>query len=161
MYGYPKFFKSFSVFFFAFSAILIVTIVPSYYIKTLGDQIAPKQILLIADENILKIAPDNIFHPGGVYYNSMTFNGSIPGPVIEVDEGETFQLTIRNDGELIHSIDIHGINGPSQSLSGSIQPGTNKTIEIKAEYPGVFVYHCEGDNLTGIADHIARGIYGG
>jgi nitrite reductase (NO-forming) len=161
MYGYPKFIKSFSVFFFAFSAILIVTSVPSYYIKTLGDQIASKQILLIADENILKIAPDNIFHPGGVYYNAMTFNGSIPGPVIEVDEGETFQLTIRNDGDLIHSIDIHGINGPSQSLSGSIQPGTNKTIEIKAEYPGVFVYHCDGDNLNGIWDHIASGMYGG
>lgn len=161
MDDYLKFFKSFSISLVAFSVILIVTIVPSYYPTTLADQTAPKKILLIADENILKIAPDNIFHPGGVYYNSMTFNGSIPGPAIEVDEEETFQLTIRNDGDLIHSIDIHGINGPSQSLSGSIQPGTNKTIEIKAEYPGVFVYHCDGDNLNGIWDHIASGMYGG
>jgi nitrite reductase (NO-forming) len=62
----------------------------------------------------------------------MTFNGSIPGPAIEVNEGEIFQLTVRNDGELVHSIDFHGINGPGQT-SGSIPPGINKTIEVKAE----------------------------
>jgi nitrite reductase (NO-forming) len=91
----------------------------------------------------------------------MTFNGSIPGPAIEVDEGEVFQLTVRNDGDLVHSIDLHGINGPSQALSGSIPPGINKTIEVKAESPGVFVYHCDGDNLNGIWDHVASGMYGG
>ena len=156
-----KIFKSFSIFLFVFFMILIVTSISSFYVNALADQINPKKILLIADENILKISPDNLFHPGGIYYNSMTFNGSIPGPTIEVDEGEVFQLTIRNDGELVHSIDFHGINGPSQSLSGSIPSGTNKTIEIKAEYPGVFVYHCDGDNLNGIWDHIASGMYGG
>jgi nitrite reductase (NO-forming) len=161
MNDYLKFFKSFSISLFAFSVILIVTNIPCYYLNALADQISPKQIFLIADENILQISPDNVFHPGGIYYNSMTFNGSIPGPIIEVNEGETFHLTIRNDGELVHSIDIHGINGPSQSLSGSIPPGTNKTIEIKAEYPGAFVYHCDGDNLNGIWDHIASGMYGG
>ncbi|MGH9981655.1 MAG: multicopper oxidase domain-containing protein, partial [Nitrososphaeraceae archaeon] len=67
------------------------------------------------------ISPDNVFHPGGIYYNAMTFNGSIPGPAIEVNEGEIFQLTVRNDGELVHSIDFHGINGPvgSNTDSGS------------------------------------------
>jgi nitrite reductase (NO-forming) len=155
-----KIFKTFSIFFFVFSMILIVNI-SSFYVNALSDQTELKKILLIADENILKISPENVFHPGGVYYNSMTFNGSIPGPTIEVDEGEVFQLTIRNDGELIHSIDFHGINGPSQALSGSIAPGINKTIEVKAEYPGVFVYHCDGDNLNGIWDHIASGMYGG
>jgi hypothetical protein len=32
---------------------------------------------------------------------------------------------------MIHSIDLHGIDGPSQALLGSILPGTNKTIEIR------------------------------
>jgi nitrite reductase (NO-forming) len=161
MNDYLNFVNSFSISFFAFSLILIVTSISSYYVNALADQMELKKILLIADQNILKISPDNIFHPGGIYYNAMTFNGSIPGPTIKVYEGEVFQLTIKNDGELVHSIDFHGINGPSQSLSGSIPPGTNKTIEIKAEYPGVFVYHCDGDNLNGIWDHIASGMYGG
>jgi hypothetical protein len=137
-------------FLFCFFMILIIISISSFYVNALADQIVSKKILLIADENILKISPDNLFHPGGIYYDSMTFNGSIVGPTIEVDEGELFQLTIRNDGELVYSIDFHGINGPSQSLSGSIAPGTNKTIEIKAEHPGIFVYHCDGDNLNGI-----------
>lgn len=58
--------------------ILIVTNIPSYNLNALDDQITSKKILLIADENILQISPDNVFHPGGIYYNSMTFNGSIP-----------------------------------------------------------------------------------
>ncbi len=155
-----RIFKSFSIFFVIFSMILIVNI-SSFSVNALSDQKELKKILLIADENILKISPDNVFHPGGIYYNSMTFNGTIPGPTIKVDEDEVFQLTIRNDGELIHSIDLHGINGPSQALSGSISPGTNKTIEVKAESPGAFVYHCDGDNLNGIWEHIASGMYGG
>ena len=156
-----NFFKSFLIYSFVFSIILIVTSVLSSYTNASAEQIPSKKILLIADENILKISPDNIFHPGGIYYNSMTFNGSIPGPTIEVEKGQVFQLTVRNDGELVHSIDFHGINGPRQSLSGSIPPETNKTLEIKADYPGVFVYHCDGDNLNGIWDHIASGMYGG
>ena len=153
--------KSSSIFFFfVFSMILIVNISP-FYVSALSDQTEVNKILLIAGENILKISPDNDFHPGGIYYNAMTFNGTIPGPAIEVDEGEIFQLTVRNDGELVHSIDFHGINGPTQALSGSIQPGMNKTLEIKAETSGLFVYHCDGDNLNGIWDHIASGMYGG
>ena len=152
--------KSFPIFLWIFSILLIVNISP-FYVSALSDQTELKKILLIAGENILKISPDNDFHPGGIYYNAMTFNGSIPGPAIEVNEGEIFQLTVRNDGELVHSIDFHGINGPTQALSGSIQPGMNKTIEIKAETSGLFVYHCDGDNLNGIWDHIASGMYGG
>lgn len=155
-----RIFNSFLIFSFLFSMILIVNI-SSFSVNALPDQMELKIILLIADENILKISPDNIFHPGGIYYNAMTFNGSIPGPTIQVDEGEVFQLTVRNDGELVHSIDLHGINGPSQALSGSIPPGINKTIEVKAESPGVFVYHCDGDNLNGIWEHIGSGMYGG
>ena len=110
-------FQSFSSFFFVFSMILIVSLSP-FYVSALSDQTELKKIFLIAGENILKISPDNDFHPGGIYYNAMTFNGSIPGPVIEVNKGEIFQLTVRNDGDLVHSIDFHGINGPSQALSG-------------------------------------------
>jgi nitrite reductase (NO-forming) len=140
--------------------ILIVNISPLCVSASL-DQTELKKILLIAGESILKISPDNVFHPGGIYYNAMTFNGTIPGPLIEVDEDEIFQLTVRNEGEMVHSIDFHGIDGPSQAISGSIQPGMNKTIAIKADTAGLFVYHCDGDNLNGIWDHISSGMYGG
>jgi hypothetical protein len=40
-----------------------------------------KKILLVASEKEVQVAPDNALHPGGVKYNAMVFNGTIPGPV--------------------------------------------------------------------------------
>src|SRR5688572_32090861 len=42
---------------------------------------ATKKVTLIADELEVQIAPDNALHPGGVMYDAMVFNGTIPGPV--------------------------------------------------------------------------------
>ena len=91
----------------------------------------------------------------------MTFNYTIPGPVIAVNQGDTFQITLQNKGQMIHSLDLHGIEGPDQAISGAVQPGESKTWEVKATNAGIFMYHCDGDNLNGIWDHIASGMYGG
>jgi nitrite reductase (NO-forming) len=125
------------------------------------DSNITKKFTLIADENVVKISPNNLFHPSGVLYKAMTFNYTIPGPVIAVNQGDTFQITIQNKGQIIHSLDLHGIEGPDQALSGAVQPGESKTWKVKAINAGVFMYHCDGDNLNGIWDHIASGMYGG
>src|ERR671916_2607969 len=52
-----------------------------------------KQVLLIANENKVQIAPNNALHPGGIEYAAMTFNGTIPGPVIAVDKGDILEAT--------------------------------------------------------------------
>ncbi|MGB8153296.1 MAG: hypothetical protein WCF97_05205, partial [Nitrososphaeraceae archaeon] len=41
-----------------------------------------KKIVLIAHDALLQVAPDNQLKPGGVLYEAMTFNGTIPGPLI-------------------------------------------------------------------------------
>jgi nitrite reductase (NO-forming) len=121
-----------------------------------------KKFTLIADDkNIVQISPDNTLHPGGIFYKAMTYNGTIPGPAIVVNQGDIFQITVYNKGDLVHSLDLHGIEGPSHALISAITPGENSTLKAKAEYPGVFMYHCDGDNLNGIWDHIASGMYGG
>lgn len=89
-----------------------------------------------------------------------TFNGTIPGPVISVDQGDTLEITLKNKGNMVHSLDFNGISGPSQALSGYISPGRSKTWKMKADNVGVFMYHCDGDNLNGIWEHIADGMYG-
>jgi nitrite reductase (NO-forming) len=120
-----------------------------------------RKFILIADEKVVTISPNNFFYPGGVLYKAMTFNDTIPGPVIVVNQGDSFEITLVNKGEMIHSLDIHGIEGSDQALSGPIQPGQSKTWKVKATNAGVFMYHCDGDNLNGIWDHIASGMYGG
>jgi nitrite reductase (NO-forming) len=94
-------------------------------------------------------------------YNAMVFNGSIPGPVISIDQGDTLNITLKNEGQTIHSLDFHAGFGPDKALSGSVKPGESKTWSLKGEFPGVFLYHCGADGLNGIWEHISNGMYGG
>jgi nitrite reductase (NO-forming) len=94
-------------------------------------------------------------------YNAMVFNGTIPGPVISLDQGDTLNVTLKNEGQTIHSMDFHAGFGPDKANSGSVKPGESKTWTLKAVNPGVFFYHCSGDSLNGIWEHIANGMYGG
>ncbi|MDW0234355.1 MAG: nitrite reductase, partial [Nitrososphaeraceae archaeon] len=52
-----------------------------------------KHVTLIASEKEVEVAPDNALHPGGITYNAYTFNGTIPGPVISIDQGDTLNIT--------------------------------------------------------------------
>jgi nitrite reductase (NO-forming) len=120
-----------------------------------------KKVLLVASEKEVQVAPDNALHPGGVKYNAMVFNGTIPGPVIAIDQGDTLEVTLRNDGKLVHSMDFHAGFGASKANSGPVKPGESKTWELQGVYPGAFFYHCSADALNGIWEHIANGMYGG
>jgi len=122
-----------------------------------------RNITLIADDHaIMRVSPDNLLHPGGVEYKMMTFNGTVPGPLLKFKEGESVRITLINDGDLVHSINLHGITGPSQALSGPVEPGENKTwiFNVNSKGPSIFMYHCDGDNLNGIWEHVGSGMYG-
>jgi nitrite reductase (NO-forming) len=127
-----------------------------------------KRVTLIADEVDVQVAPDNPLHPGGVMYRAMVFNGTIPGPVISVDQGQTIEFTLINEGEVIHSVDFHAGNGPSAAVGSAasetgsnVQPGQSVTWTWTPPYAGVFYYHCGADGLNGVWEHIANGMYGG
>jgi nitrite reductase (NO-forming) len=120
-----------------------------------------KHVTLIASETQVQVAPDNALHPGGITYNAMVFNGTIPGPVISIDQGDTLNITLKNEGQTIHSLDFHAGFGPGKALSGSVEPGQSKTWTLTGEFPGVFLYHCGADGLNGVWEHIANGMYGG
>jgi len=120
-----------------------------------------KKVLLVANEMVLQIAPDNPLHPGGVKYNAMVFNGTIPGPVIAIDQGDTLEITLKNEGKTIHSLDFHAGFGPTKALSGNVDPGKSKTWTLQGVNAGAFYYHCGADALNGVWEHIANGMYGG
>lgn len=127
-----------------------------------------KKVTLIADELDVQVAPDNALHPGGVTYRAMVFNGTVPGPVISVDQGDTIEFTLTNEGDVIHSIDFHAGYGPSAavganaSATGStVRSGETVTWIWEPPFAGVFYYHCGADGLNGVWEHIANGMYGG
>jgi len=131
------------------------------YAQGKEDQGKVKHVTLIASEKEVQVAPDNALHPGGIMYNAMVFNGTVPGPVISIDQGDTLNVTLKNEGQTIHSMDFHAGFGPDKANSGSVKPGESKTWTLKGVNPGVFFYHCSADSLNGIWEHIANGMYGG
>ena len=93
-----------------------------------------KNVLLIASEKEVQIAPDNALHPGGVMYSAYVFNGTIPGPVIAINQGDVLNITLKNEGKVIHSLDFHAGYGPGKAVSGSVEPGQSKSWTLTGEF---------------------------
>jgi len=127
-----------------------------------------KEVTMIASEVEVPVAPDNALHPGGVMYKAMVFNGTIPGPVVAVDQGDTVEFTLINEGQVIHSMDFHAGDGTTQAVGSNasehgsnVQPGESVTWRWTPTRAGAFFYHCGADGLNGVWEHIANGMYGG
>jgi nitrite reductase (NO-forming) len=91
-----------------------------------------------------------------------TYNGSVPGPMIVVHEGDYVELTLRNlkSNLLEHNIDFHAATG---ALGGGaltkVQPGEQAVLRWKATKAGVFVYHCAPGDVM-IPYHVVKGMNG-
>ncbi|MGI0028501.1 MAG: multicopper oxidase domain-containing protein [Nitrososphaera sp.] len=126
-----------------------------------ADTGATKKFTLIADEVEVQVTPDGHSLWPGLKYNAMVFNGTVPGPVLSVHQGDMVEITMVNEGDVIHSMDFHSALTTTGANSGSIKPGESKTWSFKAEAAGAFFYHCSADGLNGVWEHIANGMYGG
>jgi nitrite reductase (NO-forming) len=96
----------------------------------------------------------------GTTYRYWTFNGKVPGPMIRVRQGDSVEVTLRNDASshMAHSLDFHAALGPGGGAALSqTAPGKSKTFTFQATTPGLFVYHC---GTPMIAEHMANGMYG-
>lgn len=104
-----------------------------------------------------KIALDD----NGAEYWASTFNGTVPGPLMVVHEGDYVELTLINPpaNELMHNIDFHSATG---ALGGGaltqVNPGERCVLRFKATKPGVFVYHCAPPGM--VAWHVVSGMNG-
>lgn len=97
---------------------------------------------------------------GGTTYDFWTFEGTVPGPMVRVMEGDTVELTLTNPPEssIGHNIDLHAVNGPGGGAAvTTVNPGESKTFTFKALHTGVFIYHCA---FPPPMHHIAQGMYG-
>jgi nitrite reductase (NO-forming) len=93
----------------------------------------------------------------GVTMDAWTFDGVLPGNVVHVREGDAIAFTLRNGGTMGHSIDFHAAQTPWNVSYKTIVPGQEISFNWKANYPGVFMYHCG----TGpVLQHLINGMYG-
>ena len=111
------------------------------------------KVTLETKEVLAELAP-------GITFNYWTFNGTVPGPMIRVKQGDTVELTLHNHATSLHqhNIDLHAVTGPGGGGEATIvEPGETKTIRFKTLNPGLFVYHCAVPNM---AVHMTHGMYG-
>ena len=94
---------------------------------------------------------------GGVTQRRMTFNGQVPGPVLRGKVGDTFEITLVNDGTMSHSLDFHaGITPPDEAMR-SINPGESLVYTFTAQHSGIWLYHC---STSPMSLHLAAGMHG-
>jgi nitrite reductase (NO-forming) len=114
------------------------------------------EFTLTTREKQLVIDQDGTTIPG------MTFDGSVPGPMMVVHEGDYVELTLRNapENEMQHNIDFHaatgGLGGGALTL---INPGEQVKLRFKATRAGAFVYHCAPGGEM-IPWHVVSGMNG-
>lgn len=123
------------------------------------DPVAPESptkgevvdVELVAEKAMMEVAP-------GIEREVWTFNGQVPSPTIRVNQGDTVRITLLNkDPDMTHGLDFHAGQMDMGEFHQAIEPGGKMTFEFKANYPGVFYYHCSADPVIG---HIANGMFG-
>lgn len=124
------------------------------------DQVAkgsPKiiEVTFEIEEKKMEVAPgDSIW--------ALTFNGSVPGPLIIAHEGDFVELTLKNpaSNSMMHNIDFHASTGAMGGGDISeVNPGEEVTFRFRASRAGVFVYHCApGGMMTPM--HVVSGMNG-
>jgi nitrite reductase (NO-forming) len=93
---------------------------------------------------------------------ALTFDGSVPGPMIVCHQGDYIELTLRNDaGNLMeHNVDFHAATG---ALGGGglthVSPGQEVKLLYRALEAGVFVYHCAPGGVM-VPYHVTHGMNG-
>ena len=113
------------------------------------------EVRMVIEEKEIEVAP-------GVFTWAFTFNGSVPGPMIVVHEGDYVELTLVNpaSSELLHNIDFHASIG---ALGGGsltqIGPGQEVVLRFRATKSGAFVYHCAPGG-TMVPWHVTHGMNG-
>ena len=108
------------------------------------------RVRLVVTETEVEVAP-------GVRQTRWTFGGTAPGPVLRGRVGDTFLVTLVNDGSIGHSIDFHaGALAPDRPMR-TIAPGEELLYRFSATRAGIWMYHC---STMPMSMHIANGMFG-
>ena len=95
----------------------------------------------------------------GSNFEYWTFNGTVPGPLLRVREGDRVIINLKNSDSLMyHSIDFHAASMPHGGANRlQVPPMQTKTLEFTAHHAGLYVYHCATPHVP---THLAMGMYG-
>lgn len=113
------------------------------------------EVRLVVEEKQLKVAD-------GATIWALTYNGTVPGPLIVAHEGDYVELTLVNPASntLQHNIDFHAATG---AMGGGdltiVDPGQQVVVRFRLIKSGVFVYHCAPGGVMSPL-HVVSGMNG-
>ncbi len=101
----------------------------------------------------------------GKLVDAMTYNGTVPGPTLEVNPGDHIRIILHNNLPESTSIHFHGLETPN-SMDGTtditqdpVKPGTDFTYEWTVQStPAVGMYHSHHDAVKQVPDGLAGAI---
>jgi FtsP/CotA-like multicopper oxidase with cupredoxin domain len=109
-----------------------------------------KEFHLVAEPVQRELAPGMVARLWG-------YNGSSPGPTIEVVEGDRVRIFVTNKLPEHHAVHWHGqrlpngMDGVGGLTQPQIPPGKTFVYEFVARRPGTFMYHPHADEMVQMA----------
>lgn len=99
-----------------------------------------KEFHLIAEPVRREILP-------GVWMDTYGFNGDMPGPTIEINQGDRVRIVVHNRLPEATTLHLHGLELPNDMdgvpylLQDPIEPGEQFPYELTVHQEGTFFYH--------------------
>lgn len=121
-------------------------------ISSTSTSVPTKRFTLVAQRTNLAIDE-------GVVHRGFSFNGTSPGPLMIVNEGDNVEISVKNADTVTHGLSIHSANTQTSLKVANLPAGGIKTLNFKAAVPGVFMYHCAPGG-HGIMTHTMGGMFG-
>jgi nitrite reductase (NO-forming) len=92
----------------------------------------------------------------GLTYDAWTFDGTVPGPVLRVRQGDKVTIHFFDHTSMAHGIDIQAAQIAPAAFAAK-SGGKELSFTFRAAIPGVYAYHCSAIPML---EHIANGMYG-
>ncbi|MDO4686218.1 MAG: multicopper oxidase domain-containing protein [Corynebacterium sp.] len=108
------------------------------------------KIRLEVTEEVREVAP-------GRRQKQWLFNGQSPAPTLRGRVGDTFEITLVNNGTMPHSLDFHAGEVSPDEVMRDVGPGEELVYRFQARRAGIWMYHCA---TMPMSVHIANGMAG-
>jgi manganese oxidase len=129
---------------------------------------ADRSIHLYATDGVHALADGSTLYVWGYSFQPIQGTATLPGPTLEIHEGELVEITLTNLGPgrvgvhpFPHTIHLHGLDVEQAhdgvpETSPSVRVGESFTYRFRATHAGTYWYHCHVETV----EHLTMGMYG-
>ncbi|WP_237180097.1 multicopper oxidase family protein [Rhodoplanes sp. Z2-YC6860] len=119
-----------------------------------------------APDHVLQIAPTKLELAPGKVIETFAYNGTVPGPLLRVREGQQVSIDITNNSDIDDIVHWHGLylpaaaDGAMEEGSPMIQRGSTQRISFAAKPAGTRWYHSHNIAGRDLTRSVYAGLYG-